>query len=476
MNQQNARPRVAVAGASGFVGRHLLERLVDNYDLIALSRTPRQSLDSRIEWRSCDLFSAGSTRKSLAGAEIAIYLVHSMQPSTRLFQGSFEDTDLLLADNFARACAYHGVKQLIYLSGLWPQEAPSPHLLSRHEVEKVFQAASSHATILRAGMVVGPGGSSFDILRRLVERLPAMILPAWTENQTQAVALEDLLRVIDKAIEHHAFYDRVINVVNGERLDYRQMLQLMARVLNKKVYMGSVPVNWSHFSKSWVSWISGASKELVSPLIDSLKCQLPHEQPEDLIADCIQLRSFADMAQHSLSAEPAKLRATRLTPSDEEKEPRNTVRSIQRLPALRAYNAPWIAEFYMSWLQDFFMGMIQTQTESQGDRIRFRVPILNWTLLELQYIAGYFDDERRKFYVVGGLLCKRCDTGWLEFRQIANKRYTLAALHEFVPRLPWLFYLLTQAQAHAFVMWAFGRALQQYEDRWRASQSASPYV
>src|ERR1700733_2455700 len=99
-----------------------------------------------------------------------------MLPSTRLFQGNFADADLLIADNFANACLKNKVKQIIYLGGLVPTDSISKHLASRQEVEEIFKATGIPCTILRAGMVAGRGGSSFEILRSLVTNLPAMIL------------------------------------------------------------------------------------------------------------------------------------------------------------------------------------------------------------------------------------------------------------------------------------------------------------
>jgi uncharacterized protein YbjT (DUF2867 family) len=168
MAEPTPRPRVAIAGASGFVGSHLVPALREQFDVIALARQPRDTVDG-VAWRACDLFSTSSTRAALEGVDVAIYLVHSMMPSSRLFQGSFHDTDLLLADNFVRACLHHGVKQIIYLGGLVPEEGfVSQHLQSRHEVEEVLQLSGIPVTALRAGMVVGAGGSSFEILSSLV--------------------------------------------------------------------------------------------------------------------------------------------------------------------------------------------------------------------------------------------------------------------------------------------------------------------
>ena len=152
---------VAIAGASGFVGSQLIPTLTPEHRVIGLARSPRPS-GGDVSWRACDLFSSTSTHAALAGVDIAVYLVHSMMPSSRLFQGNFYDTDLLLADNFAKACAHAGVKHILYLGGLSPDTGfVSKHLESRLEVEGVLQSSGIPVTCLRAGMVYAPGVSSF---------------------------------------------------------------------------------------------------------------------------------------------------------------------------------------------------------------------------------------------------------------------------------------------------------------------------
>jgi hypothetical protein len=132
---------IAVAGASGFVGRPLIAALARRGAVIALSRAARPAADG-VEWRRADLFSYRDALAALAGADHAVYLVHSMSPSDRLVQGRFEDLDLQAADNFARAAAVHGVRQIVYLGGLLPADTPpaglSRHLRSRAEVERAL--------------------------------------------------------------------------------------------------------------------------------------------------------------------------------------------------------------------------------------------------------------------------------------------------------------------------------------------------
>ena len=132
---------IVLAGATGFIGRWIIEEFQDDYQIIALSRKKvKTNPNENIIWRIVDMYSMSSTEKALKGADIAIYLVHSMQPSTRLNQGKFEDTDLLLADNFSRAAQKNKLKQIIYLGGILPKDKHqiSNHLLSRFEVEKTL--------------------------------------------------------------------------------------------------------------------------------------------------------------------------------------------------------------------------------------------------------------------------------------------------------------------------------------------------
>ena len=131
--------KVLVTGATGFIGKLLVDALsARGHSVIALRRSPVAPVSaagSSIEWRSCDLYSALQTEKAVYGADVGVYLVHSMLPTARLTQSDFADTDLLLADNFARACAKSGIRKIVYLGGLIPPSRPlSKHLASRLEV------------------------------------------------------------------------------------------------------------------------------------------------------------------------------------------------------------------------------------------------------------------------------------------------------------------------------------------------------
>lgn len=458
--------RIAIAGASGFVGTHLCQALSNSgAQIVALSRSRPAHLPAGVVWRETDLFSAGSTRAALEGADVAVYLIHSMLPSSTLFQGDFHDTDLLLADNFSRGCRSNGVRRIVYLGGLVPEGQISMHLESRREVEGVLKSSGVPLTVLRAGMIVGPGGSSFEILKTLVERLPAMILPQWTQSRTQAVFIDDVVNVLKAAVRDERFSGKTLDLVNGESLNYETLLRQMAEALGVHRTMVHVPIASTGFSKLWVSLFGCSNYELVSPLVDSLLCDLPASEPDLLIRELIQYPSFRLMVREALGRSVSRAPAQPRRRARTGRTGRKTVRSIQRLPRLENRDCHWISTEYMRWLPDSFLSLIRVESDKRTGCVKFQLRGVPLPLLELQLVKGDPSQEREKFHIVGGLLTATTDTGWLEFRQIEGGKYTLSAIHEFVPRLPWPIYRTTQALVHAWTMRRFGEHLARAQTR-----------
>jgi len=461
------KPTVVIAGATGFIGRWFIDRYRHKYNIIALSRrTMEPDPNPGVEWREVELYSLSSTENALEGADLAIYLVHSMHPSTRLNQGSFDDTDLLLADNFVRAAQKNRLRQIIFLGGILPRDEEdfSRHLRSRYEVEQTLSSTEVPLTALRAGIVAGPGGSSFRIIEKLVRRLPVMICPQWTLSKTQPIALEDTLQMLDFCLGNEEVYDRHFDIGGREVITYVEMMRTVARLLGKKRWITTVPVFSLGFSKLWVALFADSSRILVSPLIESLRHELLVRE-NDLMRHFPQTSRFEEAAQRALFEKDT---IPALPPSKKSLEERNTVRSVQRLPNPGNRSATWVARRYQTWLPRFFRYLIRV--EQEGEYSIFR--IANLELLKLQFIPDRSDDRRQLFYIVGGLLVKRVDYGWLEFRSVLQGRYVIAAIHEFVPTLPWYMYILTQAIVHLWVMKSFSSYLKRLKGEEEKAVSA----
>jgi uncharacterized protein YbjT (DUF2867 family) len=461
--------KIAVVGATGFVGRKVVDALLERStaDVLALSRNPlgdRYENNPRFTWNSIDLHNLLECEQALEGCRVAIYLVHSMLPSARLNQGTFQDFDLSLADNFARAAQWAGVHQIIYLSGLMPSTGElSPHLQSRKEVEDVLRFYVPRLTTIRAGLIIGEQGSSFTILYRLVKRLPVMICPRWTKSICQPVFLDDVVRSIIYCIDREECYGRIFDIGGEDRLSYIDMMKKTAALLHKKPHFIILPFFTPKLSRLWVTLVAGAPRSLVYPLIQSLRDNMlvrpdyqlrlpngPFRGFEETLP--VVLERYNERLQRSQSPHAFK-RSIQL-------RKQKSVRSIQRLPLPAGRDAKWAAEQYMLWLPKFFPWFLAVTVKDQ--MIYFRCKGLPFNLLVLQHSPERSQKDRQLFYIQGGLLSSRKNLrGRLELRETLGGQAILAAVHDFVPALPWLLYQYTQAKIHSFVMARFARFLSQ---------------
>jgi uncharacterized protein YbjT (DUF2867 family) len=353
--------KIVIAGASGFIGKALIEELLKdpNHYVVGLSRSDRTSNHPQLLWKKCDLYSLKETRSALEGADCAYYLVHSMMPHAGLAQGEFYDFDLLLADNFARAIREKGVKQIVYLGGLVPpnQENLSWHLRSRLEVEETLKNTPASHVMLRAGLIIGPNGSSFVILKHLVKRLPIMILPSWTKTQMEPIALEDVVRILVKASSDAKLSNKTFDIGGLEKLSYRELILRTAKILNrhpKTILLNLIPLG---LSRLWVRLITGAPKALVYPLVLSLK--------HTMLVDPIRAWPYPQDIQTSLDHALTEALAS----TGEKKSSLSSgiasrdVRSVQRLPLPLGKNADWVAQEYFDWVPRFVRPLLQVHSE-----------------------------------------------------------------------------------------------------------------
>lgn len=455
------RPTVVVAGASGFVGKSLVPVLAETCDVVALSRSVNAPIPG-VRWEKCDLFSLLQTERALAGADYAVYLVHSMLPA-RLTQARFEDMDFILADNFARSAARAGVKQIVYLGGIIPDDAQlSRHLASRLEVERVLSARGVPVTSLRAGLIVGPHGSSFRIVVRLVQRSPVLLCPHWTRSMTQPVGLCDVVRLLRFCLGREEMFGRAFDCGGPEVMTYVDLMRRTANGLAKKRLIMAVPFIPTRLSVMGIRFVTGAHRELVAPLVESLRHAMVAHSPTMQERAGIEAQGFDEALVKALAGEKVAREAddAHLARRDRQSEQGRYVCSIQRLPLPPGRDAIWVAQEYARWLPSLFKFVLRVVVDDRLN-LAFRITGLSRPLLELSYSSDRSSADRPLYYITGGLLAREPDPAdgrapaRLEFRESPDRRSVLAAVFNYRPSLPWWFYRLTQAPIHLLVMMLF---------------------
>lgn len=444
---------ILIAGASGFVGQALIERLLSEFPeatVVALSRSSKVVDNPRLIWRQCDLFSEESIKRSMPEKiDLVYYLVHSMEPTAQLDQGSFADYDLIMSDNFARACRTKGVQQLVYLGGLIPDQGDlSLHLQSRLEVETVFAEHKIPYTFFRAGLIIGDSGSSFQILLKLVKRLHVMICPAWTQTLTSPVSLTMVINAMVSAAKSKQHLGQTYDLAGCRPLTYVDMMRLTAQHLGKKRFFIKVPFFSPTLSRLWLSLITGTSRYLVYPLIESLAHPMVARESNCFYPENLS-KEYPSLLEGISTRSRSKIFQFRRW------FPRRTVRSVQRITA-RGQNASTIADSYYKWLPGITLGIIAVQRTESWIRLRL---FNRFSAIELENLPALSDGDRVTFAIRGGLLVKRSGTSRLEFRLVLNRSFVVVAIHDYAPSLPWFIYLFTQAQVHRLVMYAFGNYL-----------------
>ncbi|WP_036570600.1 NAD(P)H-binding protein [Nocardioides sp. URHA0032] len=257
---------VLVTGATGFVGRHLVPALLERgFDVRAMTRRPEE-YDASGEPVAGDVSDAGSLAAPLEGVDVAVYLVHSLD------EDDFEQRDAEAARAFGLAAAASGVRQIVYLGGLGKDDGRlSPHLRSRREVERLLGGSGVPVTVLRAAIVVGAGGISWEMTRQLVKNLPAMVVPRWAETRTQPIALADVVRYLAGVVGREEAYGRAYEIGGPDQLSYVDMLQQAAEVINgRRVPIVTVPVLTPRLSSYWISFVTDVDATTGRNLIDSM--------------------------------------------------------------------------------------------------------------------------------------------------------------------------------------------------------------
>ena len=257
--------RILVTGATGFIGRRLVPALVDEgHDVRAMTRRP-EKYDGAGEPVAGNVDDRDSLLEPLKGVEVAYYLVHSLDDA------DFERKDAEAARAFASAAAEQGVKQIIFMGGLGDDGDLSAHLRSRREVEGLLGETGIPVTVLRAAIVVGAGGISWEITRQLVKNLPAMVVPRWAATKTQPIALDDVVRYLVGVCDKEAAMGEVFEIGGPDQLTYIEMLRVAGEVgKGSSPPIIQVPVLTPGLSSRWLALVTDVDVTTGRNLIDSM--------------------------------------------------------------------------------------------------------------------------------------------------------------------------------------------------------------
>jgi uncharacterized protein YbjT (DUF2867 family) len=266
--------RCLVTGATGYIGGRLAPRLLDRgYAVRALARNPDKLADApwrgRAEVVRGDLGDADSLTAAFDGVDVVYYLVHSMGSSPHFVAEEAES-----ARNVVAAARRSDVRRLVYLSGLHPRDADlSPHLRSRTAVGEILLESGIETVVLQAGIVVGSGSASFEMIRHLTNRLPAMTTPKWVHNKIQPIAIDDVLHYLTEAATAAVPASRTWDIGGPDVLEYGEALQIYADVagLRRRLII-ALPWLTPTIASLWIGLVTPMPPGLARPLIESLEC------------------------------------------------------------------------------------------------------------------------------------------------------------------------------------------------------------
>lgn len=268
--------KILLTGANGYIARNLLPSLLaSGHEVWCCVRDRRRFDLSKYNEQFVKVVEVNFLRKETLKAipediDAAYYLIHSMSSST----DDFEELERESALNFTERINETKARQVIYLSGIVNTEKLSRHLTSRKAVEDILARGKFHLTTLRAGIIVGSGSASFEIMRDLVEKLPVMITPKWLNTRCQPIAIQNVIQYLTRVLINEGTFDNSFDIGGTEILSYREMLLGFARVRNLKRRIFVVPVMTPKLSSYWLYFITSTSYKLAVNLVNSMKIEV----------------------------------------------------------------------------------------------------------------------------------------------------------------------------------------------------------
>nr|WP_321411326.1 SDR family oxidoreductase [uncultured Carboxylicivirga sp.] len=267
--------RVLLTGATGYIGKRLLPILVEKgFYVVCCVRDrnkfhPEKSLQKYIEVIEIDLIRKESLTAIPQDIDFAYYLVHSMSSSK-----NYSELEKQSAINFREYINQTQVRQVVYLSGIVNSNTLSKHLSSRKMVETELSKGNYALTTVRAGIIIGSGSASFEIIRDLVEKLPVMIAPRWLKTKCQPIGISDVIIILTGVINKKVFFNGSFDIGGQEILTYKEMLLNFAEVRKLKRYIWTVPVMTPKLSSYWLYFVTSTSYKLAVSLVDSMKVEV----------------------------------------------------------------------------------------------------------------------------------------------------------------------------------------------------------
>jgi uncharacterized protein YbjT (DUF2867 family) len=268
--------KILLTGATGYIGKRLLPILVaQGHEIICCVRdknrfyTPKE-FEKNVEVVEIDFLKEQTLSAIPEDIDAAYYLMHSMSSSS----DNFDDLESISATNFVQRLNQTNTKQVIYLSGIVNDKSLSKHLSSRKKVEDILNTGKFAATTLRAGIIVGSGSASFEIIRDLVNKLPIMITPKWLNTRCQPIAIPDVLEFLSKSLLNPLTYNQNFDIGGPDILTYKEMLLGYAKAKNLKRWIFTIPVMTPKLSSYWLYFVTSTSYKLATALISSMKVEV----------------------------------------------------------------------------------------------------------------------------------------------------------------------------------------------------------